>query len=47
MIRALCDDAHGGAVVRKKPAVEGRGARSVPSAVKNHRRKLKKRRAKE
>lgn len=41
------DDAHGGAVVRKKPAVEGRGARTVPSAVKNRRRKLKKRRAKE
>lgn len=41
------DDAHGGVVVRKKPAVEGRGARTVPSAVKNRRRKLKKRRAKE
>ena len=41
------NDACGGQVVRKKPAVEGRGVRTVPSAVKNRRRKLKKKRAKE
>ena len=31
----------------KKPNMEGRGPRTVPNSVKNHRRKLKKRRAKE
>ena len=40
-------DSNGGGGVAKKLAVEGKGPRTVPSGVKNRKRKLKKKKAKE